>query len=82
MKRKDKIEFLELRIKALSETAHSALATVEWLTNVLVEANIIEDIANPEVNYRTIKDHTDLWNIPYDRKQAYKVNSIKSKDKK
>lgn len=79
---KDKIELLELRLKALGETAHSALATTEWLTNVLIEAGIIEDIDAPEVSYRVVKDYTEFWGSPYDRKQAYKVNSIEPKAKK
>lgn len=82
LRKKDKIELLELRVKALGETAHSALATAEWLTNVLIEAGVIQDIDAPEVNYRVIKDYTDFWGLPYESKQAYKVNRINPKDKK
>ncbi len=80
--RKEKREFLEFRVKQLSETAHEALAQVKWLTNILVEANIIEDIDVVAPRYRTVEDYTDNWGLPYDRKQAYKVNSIDPKAKK
>ena len=29
-----------------------------------------------------VEDYTDNWGLPYDRKQAYKVNSIDPKAKK
>ncbi len=81
-RRKEKIEFLELRIKQLSETAHEALAQVEWLTDIVKEAGIIEDIDVTPPRYRTVKSVSDFWGIPYESKQAYKVNSIKPKAKK
>lgn len=83
MKRlKNEVGFLELRVKQLSETAHEALAQVKWLTGILVEANIIEDIDVVAPRYRTVEDYTDNWGLPYDRKQAFIVNSIKPKAKK
>ncbi len=80
MKRKNKKEFLEFRVKQLSETAHEALAQVEWLTDILKEAGVIEDIEVTPPRYRPVKG--EIWGITYKEKQAYKVNSIKSKDKK
>lgn len=80
---KDKVGFLELRVKQLSETAHEALAQTEWLTKILVEANIIEDIPTVKQRLRKVTDqYTDIWGNEYTRDQAFKVNSIKAKANK
>jgi len=83
MKRlKDKVGFLELRVKQLSETAHEALAQVEWLTSILVEANIIQDIDTSKQRLRKVNGYVDVWGNEYKKDQAFIVNSIKPKAKK
>ena len=58
------------------------LRTISVAKNILAEANIIEDIDVVAPRYRTVEDYTDSRGLPYDRKQAYKVNSIDTKVKK
>lgn len=73
----------EEKIQDLRKDLDVARADIKWLIEILVEANVIEDVPNREPQRtRIIKDYSDSWGIPYEYRQAFKVNSIKSKGTK
>ena len=72
----------EDRIENLTRDLETAQADLKWLIDILVEADIIEDVPNANQRTRVIKDYTSSWGIPYVYRQAFKVNSIKAKAKK
>ena len=64
-------------LKVLREDILTLKAEVENLTNILVEANIIEDIDMSDVKYRRVIDR-DGW-YPFKRNVPYIVNEVKVK---
>jgi len=72
----------EEKMQNLRKDLDVARADIKWLIEILVEANLIEDVPNANQRTRVIKDYSDTWGIPYEYRQAFKVNSIKSKGTK
>ena len=72
----------EEKIEALRKDLDTVRADAKWIVDILVEANVIEDIDNDPQRTRLIKDYSDSWGIPYEYRQAFKVNSVKSKGTK
>ena len=72
----------EEQIQGLRKDLDIARADVKWLIDILVEADVIEDVPNAHQRTRLVKDYSDSWGIPYEYRQAFKVNSVKSKGKK
>jgi hypothetical protein len=72
----------EEQIKGLRKDLDTVRADVKWIIDILVEANVIEDIDNDPQRTRLIKNYSDSWGIPYEYRQAFKVNSVKSKGTK
>jgi hypothetical protein len=73
----------EEKMQNLRKDLDVARADIKWLIEILVEANVIEDVPNREPQRtRIVKDYTDTWGFPYEHRQAFKVNSIKSKGTK
>lgn len=72
----------EEKMQNLREDLEIAKADVKWLIDILVEANVIEDVPNAHQRTRLIRDYSDTWGFPYEHRQAFKVNSIKSKGAK
>lgn len=64
-------------LKELREEISTLKAEVRNLTNILVEANIIEDIDMSDVKYRTVVIE-DAW-FPIKRQVPYIVNEVKVK---
>lgn len=65
-------------LKALREDIATLKAEVRNLTDILVEANIIEDIDMSDVKYRTIKYDNGGW-YPQTIRVPYIVNEVKVK---
>lgn len=64
-------------LKELREDISTLKAEVKNLTDILVEANIIEDIDMSDVKYRTVKDISGWYE--YNRRVPYIVNEVKVK---
>ena len=64
-------------LKQLREEVATAKAGIKNLTNILIEANIIEDIDMSDVKYREVID-SDGW-FTVKRNVPYIVNEVKVK---
>jgi hypothetical protein len=64
-------------LKNLQEEIAVAKAEVKNLTDILIEANIIEDIDMSDVKYRQVIDYSSFY--PIKRNVPYIVNEVKVK---
>ena len=65
-------------LKQLREDIATLKAEVENLTDILVEANIIEDIDMSDVKYRKVVDRNGGW-FAFKKTVPYIVNEVKVK---
>jgi hypothetical protein len=71
----------EEKMDGLRKDLDTVRADVKWLIDILVEANVIEDVPNAHQRTRLVRYYSD-WGHDLEYRQAFKVNSIKSKGTK